>query len=71
VKSVIADTSTKAMKLWRPNRSGPRKRAAAIETASSESCGTNVPATFQTPPRRTEAPVVARAARSLISGPPG
>ena len=34
VRTSAIEIDTKAMKLWRPNSSGPRKRAAAIEIAT-------------------------------------
>src|ERR671923_281219 len=56
------------MKLWRPSPLGPRKRAPAIETASTKNCGTRLLAALHSPPRATEAPVVAAASETPASG---
>src|SRR5919109_3660158 len=56
------------MKLWRPSPLGPRKRAPAIETASTKNCGTRLLAALHIPPRATEAPVVAAASETPASG---
>src|SRR5919198_54913 len=53
---MIAAATTKAMKLWRPRPSGPRKRAPAIDTASVKPCGMTFIAALQTPPRTTDPP---------------
>ncbi len=62
VRTISTAIATKAMKLWRPNSAGPRKRAAAIETASVYSCGMTWLTAVHAPPRIRLAPVVRAAA---------
>src|SRR5436853_2385947 len=72
LKIAAIESATKAMKLWRPIWSGPRKRAAATETARTKSCGPTTRAALQAPPRRTALPVAPEAASpASVVGKPG
>src|SRR5215218_5954288 len=57
LKIAATERAMKAMKLWRPIWSGPRKRAATTETTSTKICGPTTLAALQVPPRSTAFPV--------------